>query len=256
MLEDLEVGRRAGHLVLGPHLAELGADRLQPPDEPGPGRLAHMPPVGGAQLRNHPPELIGAVQVRMAARRMGEAQPERVALCPGHADHGREERGVGGVPGQQVEALVDDAGRKGGQPVEDLLDLGDGKQVRLGRRRSLRCLREPVEVLPLRLVEPERAGHRVEDLAAGVDRAALLEPGVPRDADARELGHLLTAQPGGAAPEPGGKAGILRRYALPAAAQERGELGPPGPALDGRYDAHSPILAWPARSCQVVLVPG
>src|SRR5258708_9754789 len=90
------------------------------------------------------------------------------------------------------------------------------------------------------MVEPERTGHSVQDLGAGVDRAALLQPGVPGDADTRELGDLLTAQPGGAAPDPRGQAGVLRPDAFPAAAQERGELGPTGAAIGGHYGADLP----------------
>src|SRR5258708_33733214 len=88
------------------------------------------------------------------------------------------------------------------------------------------------------MVEPERTGHSVGDLGAGVDRAAVIQPGVPGDADTGELGDLLRAQPGGAAPDPRGQAGVLRPDAFPAAAQERGELGPPGAAIGGHYGAH------------------
>src|SRR5258708_19839344 len=90
------------------------------------------------------------------------------------------------------------------------------------------------------MVEPERTGHSVQDLGAGVDRAALLQPGVPGDADTRELGDLLTAQPGGAAPDPRGQAGVLRPDAFPAAAQEPGDLGPPGPPTGAPYRPHLP----------------
>ena len=62
----------------------------------------------------------------------------------------------------------------------------------------------------------------------------------------RELGDLLTAQPGGAAAQPRGQAGVLRRDALPAAAQERGELGPPGASVGSRRHRHAPIVTVPA----------
>jgi hypothetical protein len=48
-------------------------------------------------------------------------------------------------------------------------------------------------VFSLDRAESKRGSDGVEDLAADIDRSALLEPGVPSDADARELGKLFAA---------------------------------------------------------------
>ena len=74
-------------------------------------------------------------------------------------------------------------------------------------------------------VEPERRRDGVEHLDARVDLAALLEPGVPGDADPGELGQLLAPQAGGAAAGAGRQADVLGLDALPAGAKEGGELG-------------------------------
>ena len=47
---------------------------------------------------------------------------------------------------------------------------------------------------PLQLTQAQRRRDGVEHLDAHVDRAALLEPGVPSDADSRELGEFLPPQ--------------------------------------------------------------
>jgi hypothetical protein len=73
--------------------------------------------------------------------------------------------------------------------------------------------------------EFEHAGQGVEYLGGRVDIAALLQPRVPRQADARELCDLLTPQSRRAAPTIGLDAHALGRHLRPALAQKVGELG-------------------------------
>src|SRR5450432_3233486 len=91
---------------------------------------------------------------------------------------------------------------------------------------------------------------------AGLDRAALLEPGVPGDAHPGQLGDLLPAQPGGAAAQPRGQPHLLRADPLPAAAQERGQLSTARTVPVGRHGGHNLIMPGSGGRCQVLLVPG
>jgi hypothetical protein len=86
--------------------------------------------------------------------------------------------------------------------------------------------------------EPQHAGDRVEHLDARIDRPALLEPGVPGDADAGELRHLFAAQARSAPPAAGCDADLGRGDALAAAAQEGGELFAPSLAVRPRNHVH------------------
>jgi hypothetical protein len=149
---------------------------------------------------------------------------------------------------EDVEPAVGQGGRQRVERVDDLDDLRrDGPSLGPGQQR--RGLSEPVQVLALGPAEPERPGQRVEHLHARVDLAALLQPRVPGDADARQQRQLLTAQPGRAPPRPAGQAEVLRRQLRPSGAQELAQLlAPPVlhalaqrplrlPGLIGNHDA-------------------
>src|SRR4051794_25070761 len=79
---------------------------------------------------------------------------------------------------------------------------------------------------PLVRVEAQRAGDRVEHLLGDADVAALLEPGVPGHADARERRDLFPAQPRRTATTARRQADLLGRDPLPPTAQEPGQLAP------------------------------
>ena len=89
---------------------------------------------------------------------------------------------------------------------------------------------------------------------------ALLQPGVPGDADPGQLGDLLAAQPrhpASAGRAAGGHAHVSWCQPGPRGAQERGQLGalglPSAQILDGH--AGVPVLGglWP---CLAALLPG
>ncbi|MGX1120753.1 hypothetical protein RKD37_006116 [Streptomyces ambofaciens] len=122
------------------------------------------------------------------------------------------------------------------------------------------------EVGALGGVEQQGAGEGVEDLHGDLDVPGLLQPGVPGDADGRELGDLLAPQPRGPAPASAGQPDLLGRDALAAAAQEGGEFVPPdlrsgvpGRGLDGRlptrHRGHASRMPRPETCCQVLLLP-
>ena len=183
-----------------------------------------MSPEGAAERGDHRRQLGVLVGDRGAAARHDEHLPERVALAGRGADQAREQGGVGTVPGEQVVPAVVDGGGQRYQVVDDRLDLrGHAVGDRLLRYR--RDLGQPVQVLPFRLVEPQGTGDRVEDLHAHVDRPALLQPRVPGDAHAGELGDLLAPQAGRAAPPVRRKADVVRRHLGAPIAQEVRQLG-------------------------------
>jgi hypothetical protein len=183
----------------------------------------------------------------------GEDVPQRIALLGRRLDQPREHGLVRPVPGQQVEAPVVDRGGQRIEAVQDDLDLGVEVAARV-RGGDVRHVPQPVEVLLLGRVQPQRTRDGVEHLHAGVDGPALLEPRVPGDADPGELGDLLAAQPGRASAGPGRQTGVARRDALAAAAQERRQFRPPPPGRD--HVRHGLILSEPDPPCQVLPVPG
>jgi hypothetical protein len=154
---------------------------------------------------------------------------------------------------EDVEAAVGQGGRQRVERVDDLADLGrDGHS--LGACQQRRGLGEPVQVLALGPIEPERPGQRVEHLHARVDLAALLQPRVPGDADTRQQRQFLAAQPGRAPPRPARQAEVLGRQLRPPGAQELAQfLAPPVlhalagrplrlPGLIGNHDA--PVVRY------------
>src|SRR5439155_742338 len=84
-----------------------------------------------------------------------------------------------------------------------------------GHPDAKRAVGEPVQVVALGVVEAKGPGHGIEDLAARLDRPALLQPGVPGHPDAGLLRHLLAAQPRGTPP------GTRRRFRAPDPATAR-----------------------------------
>jgi len=119
-------------------------------------------------------------------------------------------------------------------------------------------------VLTLGSVEPEGARHRVQHLGARVDLAALFQPRVPRDADPREQGNLLAAQPRRAPPRAARHVEILGRQPrtarlekiaqfLPAPLEHRRAL----PGLVGNHvpSPHSPAGARLTRTTDIPAAP-
>lgn len=72
-------------------------------------------------------------------------------------------------------------------------------------------------------VEAQGGAERVEHLLGGIAVPALLKPGQIGEADARERGQLVAAQPGHAAPADRGQPGVLRAYERAAGLEKAAE---------------------------------
>jgi hypothetical protein len=197
-----------------------------------------------------------------------ERQPHDVAVLDRHRLEAVEEAPVGAVVSEQIEAGVDDAGGEGLELVEERLH-GRAKTVALVGDRRRRNTGEREEVRVLVRVELQRPRDRVEHLRRGMNVPALLEPRVPGDADASELGHFLASQPGSATAPRRREADMLRSQALPAAAEEGAELAAPELAavapcspvarcrLDEDLGTHAAFsMAKGSRVRRVALIPG
>ncbi|KLL10527.1 hypothetical protein FrCorBMG51_17285 [Protofrankia coriariae] len=143
-------------------------------------------------------------------------------LVPGGVTPGP---GPGRVGGDDVETVVEQRGRagrptvqQGAQLTQVLTGWNDGR--RLGRR-------EPAQVSPAHLVEPQHPADGLEDLRRCC-RPALLQPGVPGQADSGQGREFLAAQPPAAPAPTGGQpdAGRFDQHAV--RAQAGPELAAPG----------------------------
>src|SRR5690606_30271330 len=92
------------------------------------------------------------------------------------------------------------------------------------------------QISPLRARQLQDAGNARPYGGRHRHFAALLDPRIPGDADAAQLGDFFAAQPRGAAPHAFGQAGHLRRDARAGRAHELAErlAAPRGTLVDGR----------------------
>src|SRR6185437_3442291 len=142
----------------------------------------------------------------------------------------------GAIRHQHVVPAVEQRRRERVQRIDD---LADGVRDRPARALAAqRCrLGQPVQVFPLRPVQPQ---------GAGVDLTSLFQPGVPGDTDACQQRHFLAPQPRSTAPGTGRHAEIARAEPGPPRLQELAELGPPSLTYPPAF-AWPPLLARPAR---------
>ena len=154
---------------------------------------------------------LGRVSVRGQSAWQATAK-RRVGYSP-DSDHFYEE-----MSGRQfVESLArlsgfprHEAQRRAGEALELVGMAGQAEQVASLDRFQL-----------------QDAGDGAQHLRRDADVAALLQPRVPGDAHAGQLGHLLPAQAGRAAAEAVGEADGRRADAGPPVAEEAGQLGQP-----------------------------
>src|SRR5262249_5863190 len=154
----------------------------------------------------------------------------------------------GTVPRQHVPAPPGDVGW--------LLQAFDQPQDRwrhhLARERALvAVMRQRLQMRVLGLAEPQCPRQRVDRGDRRADRAALLEPDVPVDADAGELRDLFATQARGSPPAAERQADRFRRQLLAARSQEIAEFNA------SRIGHVSPVMLgpWNTRIIPGLLVP-
>jgi hypothetical protein len=200
MQGSLQAAFHADDVVALPHRGELRRGPMEAIDERSPRWIVDALGHGGSILGDHATDRLVPIHDHLVPPRVGEREPEAVAVLERHRLEVVEEARVDAVERQQVEAGVED----GGRIRLELLDeqpRGRAEGVALVRDgRDRRESREREEVSVLMRVELQRSRDCVEHLWRRVDVASLLEPRVPRHADTGELSDLLAPESGRAAP--------------------------------------------------------
>jgi len=223
------LGRAGGEadVVLLPEPVEFGGGAAQPCEQLLPAGFGDVPGHRRAELAGQAGSVLLPVQPRAAPGRVGEVQQQRVAVRVGHRVE-PDQPVITAVEGQDVPARVL---HRGGERVE-LADQGVQKRrdVRdLGFTGRLGHPGQGEQVAAFRRVQQQGIRDGLQHLDRRADRSPLFQPGVPGHPDRGQFGDLLTAQAGRAPPVGDTDTDLVRADPFPAAAQERGELGPPGP---------------------------
>ncbi len=124
------------------------------------------------------------------------------------------------VPADHVPSQIHHIGRMRGQIVDHAAHQRrqDAPLASADRRRAM--MRKQKQMPPLGLIEFQDAGNIIEKGRRYGNIAALFEPSIPGEADARERRHFLAAQARCPATLAGRQTDIHRRYGLAATAQE------------------------------------
>src|SRR5690606_2859361 len=245
--DGLAAGAALGHGALLPQLGEPGALRPQLVDQPAQARVVRVAGRGQPQRRHRLPRrpllLLGAA-VRHPAAAAEEPLPHQVPL-PGRP--GREvaqQRGGQRVPGQDVALGVDQHRRQVAQPLQQPQRAGSRGRHDVappGRRHA----GEVEQVVALVVGQPQRPGQRREHELRRHRAPPLLQPHQVVDRDARQLRHLLPAQPGHPAAGAGRQPDVGRRQAGTVRPQGGGEGG----TVHAPQDAgHRARRGWDRRS--------
>ncbi len=170
------------------------------------------------------------LRVERAGCGVGEPAVDVAGLRAGSHRVAADQGGGQVVLGQGFVQVGDDHGGGGGEAVEH----GEHGRLDVGGRAVCRrdgAAREVEEVVAFVALQPERAGERGQGLGRRLGAAAAFQLGVVVRRQARELGDLLAAQPGHAAPGAGGQADIRRPDAGAAGLQERGQFAEVHPSM-------------------------
>src|ERR1700683_502582 len=201
VLVTLAVAAESRGRVLLPELGELGAGGGEGGDELGAAGIAGVLGQARAKLSDELAGFLGPVDDQGAGRIGGEEQPQHVALAGRAGVKAAVQERVGLVVGEQVPPGIGDEGGTGvkglNETPQGVIDFrrpdGPGRQGEA---------RHGEQVLALGRGHPQHARQALDHLAAGADVTALLEPGVPGDADPGQLCQFLPAQTGGPPPGP------------------------------------------------------
>lgn len=204
-----------GDVVRGPPLAELRVLYGEFADEGGQPGVVGVLGCFHAQLGGAGDGL--PVGVQRPHGRVGEDQPDVIAVFLRNLREIGDRGGGEGVPGENVHAAAQHNGRGDGevveQPLQLRLDLLPGTPPGPGGRPAYQA----EEVVALVVVQPQDPGQGGQDRGRRLD-AALFEAGVVVGADRDEPRHFLPPQ----TRHPPGPAGVGQSRA------PRADLGAPG----------------------------
>ena len=217
----------AGHRVLGPHRAELGAGRGERVDDLGGAGAAPVAGVGVAEVGGEVAAAHVAVLGGVDLARAGVGVPavDDAARQPLVRGLVAEERHRGRGLHQGLARTGDDHRGRVGEPVEYPHEPGvDVVGATRAARRRVAAELEQVVALVERQAQP--AGQRAEHLLARVRAALLLDAAVVVGGHPGQGGDLLAAQPAGAPTRAARHPDVLGLERLAAGAEEVGELRP------------------------------
>ena len=147
--------------------------------------------------------------------------------------------------GGRREHGVEEAGEIGAGSFREPVEVGQGKPG------------EASQVAVRLAVEEQRPGQRVDDRLARGDRATLLQPRVPGDANAGEQGDFLPTQPRRvASPWWRVEPDVVWLQAGPAGLQVRSQLETPGGAEFSTCSHNLGHTQWVVHLLLGVIVPG
>ena len=218
MAKPLEPFAESRHLALGPPVAKVVARGRQLRRQLVEKSLVPRGRSRCAQARDVTPRENLPVPDQRSAGLVEKQEANRVALVRLERAVVDEQPRHGPVPGQDVETAVAHVSRDrihgvdhGGQAVADVLrPVGVGRQV-FGQGQQM-----PV----FHFIELQDRRDAPQSLDGNLDVAALLDPGIPADADTGEDGHLFPPQARGASVL-GGNCQAARLHGRALAGQER-----------------------------------
>lgn len=210
------------HGVLAPLRAELRAAVEQVVDDRAVPVGAQPHPGLGAELGQEAAAVALPIGQQVAQPRVGVDEPQQVALLLGDRGDRPVERLVLPVPADDRPVRGDDEGGERERLDEAVQVLR--RALGRGRHGLATRLHQGEDVLDLGVRELQHAGDGDQHLLRGVDLPPLLEPGVPADADARERGDLLAAEPDLAAPAARRQTELGAGLSPPARGEELAEL--------------------------------
>ena len=221
------------NVVLGPPARQEWYMRRQLLNERGEGRLLQVSRPGEAELGQRSARLTFPVLAHGDEIGRVEEEPEHVTALGRPSVEIAKEHCRGAVPDQDVPARADDEGRHRLQALNESLERDEALSCWGWGWRDLAS--QGKQILALDRLKLECIGETVQDDGGDAALAALLQPRVPRFADAGELGDLLAAETVQSLAPPGCEANSLGRRALAAETKELRNGAEPDTIVDHEH---------------------
>lgn len=262
MPKPLGQSHMTSHIMIRPHLPKLRTGGTQLSNQLLPSRLPHMPAIAGPKRSHHHRQLLIGIDHRPTATGHRKNTPQRIPQPGRPSEPKRKKIPISTIPSKHVIPLITNESRRL-DLIQDPPSARLKTALRLGPNHQPGHVRQPIQMLMLRLIQPQGLRNGIQYLGRGIDPPPLLQPGVPSHPDPGELRHLLAPQPRRTTPRTWWKPQFGRVETFPASAQEGAQLGSADLGRRGGVDGHAFILdprptPWPAFSAlnQVALVIG